>query len=264
MAVGSGYAETMGLRLERGRLFDEHLASDTASAVVNARFALERGVDVGQTLRIDRQDVTVVGVVDDFLYDPVVSAQAVVLRASAEAPRWLAVRVVPGRESAVRSALAAAWARRVPDAPFEAFTQREVFEDQLGAYANLSRALAALAGLALLIACMGVFGLATQNVARRRKEVSVRKVLGASVAGLVVLVNRPFLTTLAIAGGLGTVAGVVALRLVIGLDALNLMPITPLPFVVAFALVLIPVALSVASQSRALVRSNLADVLRGD
>lgn len=262
--VGPGYAEAVGLRLHSGRLFDERLASDTASVVVNARLARSVGwADaVGQTLRFDGQEVTVVGVVEDFLYDPLIQPGPLVLRASAAPPAFLVVRAVPGSERAVEAALAADWARLAPDLPFEAFAQTEVFDAQIESYTNLARGIGTLAALALLIACMGVFGLASQNVARQMKEASVRKVLGASVAGLVVRVNRPVLVILAVAGTVTTAASAVGLHVLAGLGVLNLAPLTPVPFVAAYLLISFAVAVSVAAQSRTLVLANPADVLR--
>jgi putative ABC transport system permease protein len=265
VVVGPGYAETLGLRLHSGRLFDERLRSDAAEAVVvNRRFVRERGwaEPLGQTLRIDRQVYTVVGVVEDFLYDPVTQPQPLLLRLAGAPYRFLTLRVAPGAEADVRALLEAEWAAHVPDLPFEAFTQEEVFDRQIDSYANLARGIGYLAALALLIACMGVFGLASQNVARRMKEVGVRKVLGASVPHLVLLVNRVFVGILAAAALVATAVSYGGLRVLVGLDAANVMPLTPLPFVVAYLLVLLPVAVSVASQSRALATANPAETLR--
>jgi putative ABC transport system permease protein len=256
----------MGLRLHSGRFFDERLSDATGAVVVNRRFAQAQGwaEPLGRTLRIDRQVYTVIGVVEDFLYDPVTRPRPVLLRPSEAAHRFLSVRVAPGTLDATRALLEAAWKEHFPGLPFEAFAQAEVFDAQYGAYANLGRGIGCLATLALLIACMGVFGLASQNIARRMKEVSVRKVLGASVPHIVFLVNRVFLGILAVAALVATAVSYAGLRVLLGLDAVNFMPVTPAPFVVAYLLVLLTVAGAVASQSRALALANPADALRRD
>jgi hypothetical protein len=264
-AVGPGYAETMGLRLRAGRFLDERLRSDAAAVVVNERLVRAHGwaAPLGQTLRLGGRPYAVAGVVEDFLYDPVSRPPPMLLRLGDEAAyRYLAVRVAPGGMAAVRGRLEAAWAAHAPGLPFDAFAQAEVFERQHAAYANLARGIGYLAGLALLIACMGVFGVASQNVARKRKEVSVRKVLGASVPHLLYRVNRAILAVLAVAAAVATAASYGGLRVLLGLDAANFMPLTPLPFVAAYLLVLLTVAVSVAAQSRALATTDPAEALR--
>ncbi len=264
-AVGPDYAETLGLRLRSGRFFDAARESEDARAVVITRyFADGRGWTdpLGQTLRIDSEPYTVIGVVEDFLRDPVQRAQPVLFRRADTGYRFLTVRAAPGSADAARTALARVWAEYLPNLPFDAFAQRDVFDSQYASYLNLARSIGYLAALALLIACMGMFGLASQNIARRLKEVSVRKVLGASVPHLVFLVNRAFLMILAIAAGIATVASYGGLRFLIGLDVANVMPLTPLPFVLAYVLVLATVAVSVASQSRTLALADPAEVLR--
>ncbi len=266
LTVGPGYLETMGVPLVGGRFFSADLPTDaTASLVVNRRFVQRQGWTngVGETVTIDRRDYTVVGVVDDFLSSPIEQPGPVLLRLSTAAPQFLAVRVRPGREAAVQAALEAVWRRQAPDLPLESFTQAEVFDRQIAAVENLARGVGYLAALALLIACMGVFGLASQNVARRMKEVSVRKVLGATVPQLVLLVNRPFLVILGVAAVLASGVVGAGLAALAGWDEVNLMPLTPLPFAIAYVLVLVPVTVSVAAQSRALARADPAAVLRG-
>ncbi|HLA62960.1 MAG TPA: ABC transporter permease, partial [Rhodothermales bacterium] len=265
--VGPGYAETMGLRLRRGRYVDATSADDRAhAAVVTERFVEKQGWSdgLGETLRIDGQDVTVVGVIEDVLVNPVEHPPGILIRGAEEGYRFLTVRTTPGGLAGTRSALAATWAARAPDLPFEAFAQREVFDTQFESYGNLARGLGYLAGLALLIACMGVFGLATQNVARRLKEVSVRKVLGATVPHLVFLVNRAFVAILTVAALVATAVSYGAFAALASFDAANLMPLTPLPFVTAYVLVFLMVAVSVASQSRTLALAPPADALRSE
>lgn len=266
LTIGPGYAEAIGLRLQSGRLFDEHLRTDVTGVVVNQRFvqAREWTDPLGRTLRIGRQVYTVIGVVEDYLYNPVVRPEPTLLRLSETGYRFLTVRVAPGSLEATKALLETHWKRHVPELPFESFVQADVFDAPYRSYMSLGRGIGYLAALALLIACMGVFGLASQNIARRRKEVSIRKVLGASVAHVVFLVNRVFLVILSIAALVATALGYVGLRILTGLDAANVMPLTPVPFVAAYLLVLLTVAVSVASQSRTLALTNPADTLRRD
>ena len=109
---------------------------------------------------------------------------------------------------------------------------------------------------------MGLYGLATPHAARRLKEVCVRKVLGAVVPHIVLLVNRPFLVLLTIASALASAVLYGGLRFAMSFDVANLMPLTPLPFVLGYLLLLVTFAVSVAGQSRALALADPARTLR--
>ena len=115
---------------------------------------------------------------------------------------------------------------------------------------------------------MGLFGLASQNIARRMKEVSIRKVVGATVAHLAFLVNRGFLGQLTLAAAFATALCVIGLNLLMSIVRAHVplahMPLTPLPFVLAYVLVFATAALAVGTQVYKLVSANPADVLRGE
>jgi putative ABC transport system permease protein len=91
------------------------------------------------------------------------------------------------------------WQRLFPQSPLEYHFLDEHFEDVYRADTQVSRIVGILAVLAILIACLGLFGLATYAAERRIKEVGIRKVLGASVSGLVALLSRDFLVLVLIA-----------------------------------------------------------------
>ena len=96
----------------------------------------------------------------------------------------------------VQSALAdmeQAWAAVFPDSPFEYWFLNEQFALQYQAETQLSRVFSLFALLAIVIACMGLYGMAAYLTARRTKEIGVRKVLGASAAGIVALLSKDLL-----------------------------------------------------------------------
>ena len=268
--VGPRYFEALGLRLASGRFFDEHLNVDAASdAVINRAFAEAEGwtEPIGQTLRVDGTIYTVVGVVEDFLMHPMLRDRPIFFLPSGEQPyQYLSIRLQAGTAAATAAALEPVWKRLFPDAPFSFFFQDDVFDIHYQSYANLAEAFSYIAALALLISCMGLFGLASQNIARRLKEVSIRKVLGASVPSVALLVNRGFLTMLAVAAAIASPVcyfGLTALFTAFDARALHL-PMGPDLFIFSYTLIFVTAALSVAMQARTLVTANPADVLRGE
>jgi len=121
-----------------------------------------------------------------------------------------------------------------------------------------------LAGLALLIACMGLFGLATQNYARFLKEASIRKVLGASVSQIIFLANRNFILLLGIASILATGIcwGVLQAVLLYFKDYLGDFSLGINPFIIGNLLVFLTAIIAIGGQSYKLTKVAPADALR--
>ncbi|MFT5142501.1 MAG: putative ABC transport system permease protein [Rhodothermales bacterium] len=264
--VSPDYLETMGIQTREGRSFGGGFESDDAtSVVINKTFASELASEnpVGESIRMDAQLYTVVGVVEDFLIAPLLGKEhPVVFEVSPPSQfRSLAVRVAQGQEEQTVASLRDLWERKFPEASFSYYPQQEVFESQ--SLQGLSTFTAYLAGFALLISCMGLFGLASQKAAQRVKEVGIRKAMGASAAHIVVVVNRDFLVMLGIATLIATSLGVMAGSFFLDLAQFDV-SVGAAPFVISNLLVFLVAALSLAVQSRKLVQVVPADVLRVD
>lgn len=121
-----------------------------------------------------------------------------------------------------------------------------------------------IAGLALLIACLGLYGLAAQHFSRRVKEVSVRKVLGVSVAHIILLVNRQFLLSLAAAGFIANLIAFAGIGLVLQQTQEFTGSFQPglLPFLTANAVVFLTAAVAVGIQSWKVATVQVPEALR--
>jgi len=269
--VTPDYAQATGLRMAAGRFFEAARMGEAAtSVVINQTFAERHGweIPLGQSVRLDSTTYTVIGVVEDFAITPIPRSQPVVfVRNDTLLPQHLVVRSVPGSEAATLETLRSAWTAAFPGLPFEHTKQAEVFAGFERDFGNLARGVGLLVGLALLIACMGLFGLASQNIARQLKAVSIRKVLGASPKHLLFIINRRFVLMLmvacAIASVLGYAAMVMGLRLALANDV-NVMPLNAWPFVLTLVVIFGCAGIAIAAQSRRLLRVNPADTLRGE
>lgn len=269
MNVGFDYLETMNLQLVEGRFFDEAYGSDTQTAIiVNETFAENLGWDtpVGQTIREDSVLYTVIGVVADFYYEDFFDAiEPVLLRVqeSSEA-RYLTVRTAAGRGVAVAEFVEAEWRERYPDEPYYAHFQDTMFDGFYRENQNIARVFIFTAAMALVISCMGLFGLAAQNISRRMKEISIRKVLGASVFGVAQLVNRGFVILLVIASIIAAPLSYVMLNALLD----SLFPyhaaIGATPLIVSFVVLVLTALLTISSQVNKVVHANPADVLRNE
>ncbi len=269
--VGPDYAQTLGLELVKGAFFDaQQTAKNAQSVLVNETFVTQHGLKnpvVGQSVRIDSQLVLVAGVVRDFKLFGSGAPRPALFRVAKEADfQYMLVKVEPGSGPTVVAHLERSWKTLVPHISPSHFYQKDVFESFNTSVQKLAISFGYLAGLALLIACMGLYGLATQHFSRRIKEVSVRKVLGATVAQIVLLVNREFVTLLLVASVVANLLCFAGMELLLqnaqqftGPFRLRLEP-----FLVANALVFLTAAVAVGTQSWKMAHVQLAETLRNN
>lgn len=268
--VSHTYLRTMGLRLKAGRLFDPSQATDATEAlVINEAFAQALGLSATEALGErfpwdEHTTYTVIGVVDDFHEQDFSGPIQPSIFRIVEAGRLghAVVRIQPGTSVQTEAAVAHIWAELFPDEPYEVFFQDTVFDAFYRENRRMTQIFAFGAGAALLISCLGLFGLTAQNITRRMKEISIRKVLGASVPHITQTVNQRFLVLLAI-------AALVALPLSYHLlDALLAsmysyrISLEAWPFLLAFAIVFLTAFLTIIAHTRKVSTAQPADILR--
>jgi len=147
---------------------------------------------VGKKLRFGDKDYEVVGIVEDFHFASLhsrIGPMALLF----EKGRQLAVRIRPGDMVKTMGILRTVFEKNTHGQPFAFFFLDDAFDAQYRKEIRTGEIFKAFAGLAVLIACLGLFGLTSFNVARRTKEIGIRKILGASVSRLVLLLNQDFI-----------------------------------------------------------------------
>jgi len=190
--VDENYLDVLGIGLAAGRNFSAAGGADpTRSVLVNEAFVRWMGWKnaVGQVIRPShdvKEHKRVVGVVKDFhytsLHNPI---EPILLYYQPTNPWTLLVRAAPRDLAAVQSA----WSAVVPQHPFRyAFLDAE-FDGQYRQEAKMMTLFTWFSALTLLIAGLGLFGLASFTMLQRTKEIGIRKVLGASVPNLIVLLS---------------------------------------------------------------------------
>ncbi|NUO80579.1 ABC transporter permease [candidate division KSB1 bacterium] len=266
--VGVDYQKALGLNLNAGRFFElDRRAEDESAVVVNEAFVKKQGWNeaIGRTLRIEAQDYTVVGVLGDFkIFGTGATHPALFFRAHEAEFSYLLVRFTAGSGKQVAAQIAQDWQRLFPGTSVNYFFQNEVFDGFYRSFRHVSQSFGYIAGLALVIACMGLYGLAAQHFSRRLKEVGVRKMLGASVAQILLLVNREFLILLLVAGAAATALSFLGTRVLLQNIEQFVGTYKPgfAPFLLANVLVLLTAAFAVGRQSWNLTKVNLAEVLK--
>ncbi len=202
--VDFDYIDTMEMQLVAGRDFSERFASDTAtSAIINETAVRELGWQqpLGQQFqRSNREPLTVIGVVKDFhFYTMHQKIEPLLMYIAPDQLRFLLVRVQPHDMKATLDFIAETWSRHFPARPFEYDFLDQHFKEIYRSDENLGRLFAAFSLTAIFIACLGLFGLASFTAEQKTKEIGIRKVLGASVGGIVILMAKEFAKWVAIA-----------------------------------------------------------------
>jgi putative ABC transport system permease protein len=188
------FAKTMRMELVAGRDFSKTFA-DSMAYLVNEETAKMIGGDVvGKILNVYGENGPIVGVVKNFsmnsLYAPI---EPVVMRLHLEWAGQLYLRTKPGETQQALESLKKVYQKFNADYPLQytfldqQFEQRYRSEQVTGKLTNI------FAIIALLISCLGLFGLTSFTVEQRTKELGVRRVLGASISGIVVMLSKDFL-----------------------------------------------------------------------
>ncbi|MBZ6382245.1 ABC transporter permease [Sphingomonas sanguinis] len=170
---------------------------------------------------------------------------------------------IDGDPQAIIATLRSLWAQIAPQVPFEAYTVGQSLEDYYKADDRATRLFGIGAGLAVLIGCVGLWGLASFNTQRRVKEIGIRKTLGASATDIVKLLVGQFLRPVLIANLVAWPLAFIAMRTwLAGFD--DRISLSPLYFAAATALALTIAVLTVLGQSLKASRAAPAWALRHD
>ncbi len=214
--VGNQFFETLGMDAIMGQLPSPELAPDSGLAVVINETALRAfgWYDIEDKNLIpggEKTSYPVIGVVEDYHYQSLEAPIQPLIHFYYPGDEYyygeIAVRLQPGRTAEGLEVLESAYQSLEPFEPFSYYFLDEEFDKMYRVQERLGLTASLFAGIAVVLASLGLLGLAAFATRQRRKEVGVRKVLGASVGQIIVLLSRNF-------AGLVIIAFVVACPLV--------------------------------------------------
>ncbi len=195
--VSPEFIKTIDMELLEGRDFNANEALDSAHTIITESFAklMGTGSAIGKTIRRNEYTYEVIGVIKDFLYgDMYGTSDPVMFFNSSNQARFLYVKTKAGiATNTILSKIESVMKKNNPAFPFEYTFVDESFNNKFKSEQLVGKLSQIFALLAILISCLGLFGLAAYTAEQRSKEIGVRKVLGASVSGIVKLLSKDFL-----------------------------------------------------------------------
>ena len=290
--VDTGFFDAMGLKLLAGRWFDPNRPMDDetlpstrdpaaeqamvtrgVNVVINALAAERLGYKspqdaIGKVFRSEiyspgtgAVNLTVIGVIGDSRFRSVrEQIQPMMLRATRQGPNWMIVRY-RGDPAEVRAAVERKWKQIASSVPFEAKFSEDIVREEYKAEQSRAQIFGAFSLLAVIIGCLGLFGLAAFTAERRTKEIGIRKVLGARTRDIVRLLVWQFSRPVIIANLIAWPAAWWLMR-----DWLNgfdqRIALTPVPFVIAAAIALGIAVATVVGHAVKVARANPIHALR--
>ncbi len=188
--------ETIGISMKEGRSFSRSFGSDSTKIIFNQAAIEFMGMKnpIGKTVKFWDSSMQIIGVVRDFHFQSLhEKVKPLLIYLNPHQSNRFMARIQTGREKNAIAKLQALYRQFNPGYSFQYSFLDEGYQQLYIAEQRVSVLSRWLAGLAILISCLGLFGLAAFKAQQRRKEIGIRKVVGASVSNLVVLLSRDFL-----------------------------------------------------------------------
>jgi putative ABC transport system permease protein len=199
ISSSSEFGPTIGWNIIEGRDFSASFASDSMAFVLNEAAVKQMGLlkPVGERVKWHGMDFTIIGVAKDMVMtSPFLSAVPTVFMMNRErSMNVIEIKLAPGRPPLQElSVIGSVFKKFNPDAPFAYQFEDEQYGSKFSNEQRIGSLARGFSLLALFISCIGIFGMASFLAEQRRKEIGVRKVLGASVIGLWARLSREFVT----------------------------------------------------------------------
>lgn len=191
-----GLIETLGIEMLEGRSFSEEFGTDSTKIIFNEAAIKVMGMKdpIGKHINLwDEYDLEIVGVVKDFHFQSLHDAVNPLFFILNSKYNWnVTVRVEAGKEKETLSSLEKFYANFNPGFTLDYQFQDVEYAKQYAAEQRVSSLSFSFATMAILISCLGLFGLATFTAERRLKEIGIRKALGSSSTNIVLLLSGDF------------------------------------------------------------------------
>lgn len=196
IATEYDYTETMGIKMLEGRDFSRDFKSDSTAVIINQAAVDLMGMKnpIGQKIIYNNQNLEIIGVMPNVVMDsPYQPVEAMTLIFDPSWTSTITLRLNKTEKLGESIDIVEGVFKKLnPTYPFEFRFADTDFERKFSTINLISRLATIFASLAIIITCLGLFGLAAFTAEQRTKEVGIRKVLGASVSSLILLISKDF------------------------------------------------------------------------
>ncbi|MBE63261.1 MAG: hypothetical protein CMB89_12950, partial [Flammeovirgaceae bacterium] len=201
------YLSTLDMTMVDGRAFSKEYPTDSTAAILNQTAAKQMNVGVGDYISNHGGDqdsmyavsYKIVGVVEDFHYESLRQNINPLVFHIGKRNGYVALKVEPTETEATIKYLEGIWDQMAPGQPFAYSFMDERFDRIYANEQKVGQIFGVFAFLAIFIACLGLFGLASFTAEQKRKEIGIRKVLGASITHIVNKLSMSFIKLVAVA-----------------------------------------------------------------
>ncbi|MBS1506556.1 MAG: ABC transporter permease [Bacteroidetes bacterium] len=201
------HLKALGYTMASGRFFSRDFPTDSSAILINETAARQMGLEnfEGKSLLASvnspsERSYHIIGILKDFNFESLktnIRPMAVML--GTEPNYEMAIRLTSGNTAAKVKLVERIWKKYAPQAPFEFSFLDQNFDAQFRAEQRMGEVFIFFTGLAIVIACLGLLGLATFAAEQRAKEISIRKIMGSSISGIVFLLTKDFARLILIA-----------------------------------------------------------------
>jgi ABC-type antimicrobial peptide transport system permease subunit len=206
--VSADFGTTVGWEVMDGRTFSRDIASDSSAIILNESAVKQMKLEnpVGETVHWTNlawnmdKDFHVVGVIHDMIMDSPFEPVQPAIYLNMGGAGWMYLRINP--EMSMTEALPkieATFSKVIPDAPFDYKFASQEYATKFSTEDNIGRLAIVFTTLAIMISCLGLFGLASFVAEQRTKEIGIRKVLGASIPSLWRMLSGEFVVLIVVA-----------------------------------------------------------------
>jgi putative ABC transport system permease protein len=269
MYVGFDFLETFKVEMTSGRFFDIHHPTDSTQAFVineSAAKALNWSDPIGRKITFGvggNDNSEVIGVIRDFNFDPLRNKVGPLIMGFSPVRGNIAVKVNSANYQKTISTIEQMWSELIPTKPFSFYFLNEALNKTYDVEEKLATVFKYFCGLAIFIASLGLFALASFSAQRRLKEIGVRKVLGASERGLVALLYKEFLILILISFLIASPFAYYIFHQWLNGFAYRI-DIGILPYLIAISFITLIALFTVGYQSISAARTNPVKVLRSE
>jgi putative ABC transport system permease protein len=195
--VGVNYEmmQTLGIQMKEGRLFSKDFSADSSKIIFNEAAVKFMGLKdpIGKMVKLWGDDMQIVGVAKDFHFESLhENVKPLFFRLTQGDTYIIMVKIAAGKEKTVLASMGELYKKYNPGFPLDYKFLDQEYQAQYVAEQRVASLSKYFASLAILISCLGLFGLAAFTAERRLKEIGIRKVLGSSVFSIVYLLSSDF------------------------------------------------------------------------